>query len=979
MQIKKGDIVDFLVLTSPLYPVILNNVFNGVLFNFLRFLLAATVPGYYASIYFHKKHSLSLDEFLVVDLITSSLIMMFSYIFLTVFSSNVTYHHVWISVFTVSALSYLILKIFDKTPASTIKIEAYPLIAMWYCVLPAIYVVGKLIPTEFWRGQDLWGTYAYIRGLLETSGSPRNYYNYIGSHVQAQNFGFYYMATSYTLLTGFSIESVLRYGGLFQSILLSLTIYVTLKRYYGTTGALIGSSSAFVHPLIGQRSVSVLRENFGIIYLVFAFYFLKLRDGEKREPELVNVLTLILLITSSVIIHPLTPVFLIAILVMESFRNAVQRNYPNAVEIYLSMIFSFFILVILVPLPLEYYYGFIRWFSSEFNMIVIKKLGENLLVFLTVMQLLYGGALFYIYKSKIHVTEDKVNRLYTIFLIVSVSVFTHILITNPYSGGSYDVFEFSMFSPAILFASLAGYVIYSRKLPFPVITLSAMLTMLSLISYTGLFVPLKRFGVYAILVFTFSTSHLFHYVFPVSDVDLDLKRSNLNDLTRKTRAWFTHNKYPLLVLFLVASYGLHETASFRRCVPLFSSSDINYGYEFKDQLSSNSKVYSLDHIQELVWYVGIPHDSLVTDIDHQRNIATLLNQSSPYPLSDYLTQNYDISDFYYCVSDLNEQLYGLADEPLFEYYAERNVYGPMVVYTFKTPITPANLPVNKIKFIEDTTQQYNLEDIQTISNVVNQDNQYYALARNMTDPRLTLYASTDGLTWHRAAVLGNSEVQSPYLVSMNDELTVYGQDPVSHQITRYAIQNHSLTQQTQPPAGDPELVYQEYPVVWHSNDTWHMIYWETRAGEDYNTGLVYRTSRDGTQWSLIDPSLDWVLADDAGRMYSWDKIQLTDVTPLDDGVMFHARYLAQDQHHDTYWRTGTIYLEGGVTQNNAIVTSYVYKSNLNDTQSIRDLRFLETAGGERIIYYAVQDSGDGLHIGEPSDHQGVPEKQIVKP
>jgi len=377
------------------------------------------------------------------------------------------------------------LKIFDKTPASAIKIEAYPLIAMWYCVLPAIYVVGKLIPTEFWRGQDLWGTYAYIRGLLETSGSPSNYYNYIGSHVQAPNFGFYYMAASYTLLTGFSIESVLRYGGLFQSILLSLTIYVTLKRYYGTAGALIGSSSAFIHPLIGQRFVSILRENFGIIYLVFTFYFLKIRNGEKREPELVNVLTLIMLITSSVIIHPLTPVFLIAILVMESLRNTVQRNYHNAVEIYLSMIFSFFILVIFVPLPLDYYYGFIRWFSSEFNMIVIRKLGENLLVFLTVMQLLYGGALFYIYKSKIRVTEDKINKLYIVFLVVSVSVFTHILMTNPYSGGSFDVFEFGMFSPAILFASLVGYLIYSRKLPFPVITLSAMLTMLSLMSYTG--------------------------------------------------------------------------------------------------------------------------------------------------------------------------------------------------------------------------------------------------------------------------------------------------------------------------------------------------------------------------------------------------------------------------------------------------------------------------------------------------------------
>jgi len=339
MQIKKRDIVNFLILTSPLCPIFLNNVIHGVLFNFLKFVLATTVPGYYASCYFHKKHNLSLDEFLVVDVITSSLIMMFSYIFLTVFSSNITYYHIWISIFILSALSYLIPKILDKTPTSAINIELLPLIAMLYCTLPAIYVVCKLTPREFWRGQDIWGTFVYIRGLLKTSSSPNQYFQYISSHVRVHNFGFYYMTTSYTLLTGFSIESILRYGGLFQSILLSLTIYITLKRHYGNISALIGSSSTFIHPLIGQRFVSLLRENFSVIYLVFTFYFLKLRNSEKRETELVNILTYILLITSSIIIHPLTPIFLISILVMESLINTIQKNYPSAIEIYLAIIF----------------------------------------------------------------------------------------------------------------------------------------------------------------------------------------------------------------------------------------------------------------------------------------------------------------------------------------------------------------------------------------------------------------------------------------------------------------------------------------------------------------------------------------------------------------------------------------------------------------------------------------------------------------
>jgi hypothetical protein len=72
-----------------------------------------------------------------------------------------------------------------------------------------------------------------------------------------------------------------------------------------------------------------------------------------------------------------------------------------------------------------------------------------------------------------------------------------------------------------------------------------------------------------------------------------------------------------------------------------------------------------------------------------------------------------------------------------------------------------------------------------------------------------------------------------------------------------------------------------------------------------------------------------------------------------------------------------IYLEDGVTQNNALVTSYVYKSDLISTRHILDLRYHETPGGDRIIYYCVP--GDGVHVGEPSDHYGVPEKQIVKP
>jgi len=979
MQISKTDLTDFLVLTSPLYPLLLGGSYQGVLFNFVRFILGLTVPGYCASIYLHSKYGLSLDEFLVVDVVFSSLLTMFVYTLLTVLLSNVTYRHAWVSIFILSACSYLVVKTYDKIRVFSISTEIPSLLAAWICALPAVIVVGKLIPREFWRGQDLWGTYAYVRGLLEISGSPGNYYEYIGSHVRAHNFGFYYMITAYTLLTGFSIESVLRYGGLFQSILFSLTFYVTLKRQYGTVGGLIGSSSIFIHPQTGQRFVSILREDFGVIYLVFTFFFLTLRAGEKKKPEPMEVLTLTLLVTSSVVIHPLTPVFLITILLAESFRNAVRGDHHNAAEVYLSMILSLFILVVFVPLPLDYYSGFMKWFSSEFHMIVIRYLSENLPVFLSILLLFYGGALLLVYKNRTRFTMEKIDGLYTIFLVASVAVFAYVLLTTPYIAGSPKPFELSMFSPAILITSLAGYMIYTRKLPFPVFILSAMLTLLSLVYFTGLYVPLKRFSVYAILVLTYSTTHLFHHAFPLSDVELVLKASSLEDLTSKTKAWILQNKYPLLVLFLVVSYGVHETAGFRRCVPLFSSSDIQYGYEFKDQLNEDSLVYLPDHMQELVWYIGVPHDNLVTDINNYRSISGLLNQSSPYPFSDYLTHNYDVSTFYYCVSGLNEHLYGLQHEPLFEYYAERAVYGPMVVYMFRIPITPSNLPVNKIKFIDEAALQHGL-DVETISNIVRHDGQYYTLAKNRTDPRLTLYASMDGLTWHREEVLDNSEARSPYLVSMNDELIVYGQDPMSHLIDCYAIQNHSLAQQTWPPTEDLEHVYQEYPVIWHLNDTWHMIYWETREGEDYNTGLVYSKSRDGVQWSLVGASLDWVLADDAGKMYSWEKIQLTDATPMNDGIIFHARYLAQDQHHnDTYWRTGSIYLEDGVTQNNAVVTSYVYKSHLNDTQSIRDLRFLETLGGYRMIYYSVQGSADGVRIGEPSDHYGVPERQIVKP
>ncbi len=978
MQIRKTDLTDFLILASPLCPLFIGGSYHGVLLNFVRFLLGVTVPGYYASIYFHKKHGLSLDEFLVVDFVFSSLLTMFSYTLLTMSLSNVTYSHAWIAVFMLSACSYLVLKTFDKTRAPSIRTDILPLFAAWICALPAVIVVGKLIPREFWRGQDLWGTYTYVRGLLETSGSPGIYYEYIGSHVRAHNFGFYYMITAYTLLTGFSIESVLRYGGLFQSILFSLTVYVALKRHYGTVGGLIGSSSIFIHPQIGQRFVSILREDFGVIYLVFTFFFLTLRAGENKKPELMDVLTLTLLVTSSVVIHPLTPVFLITILVAESFRNAVQGDHHKAVEVYLSMIFSLFILVVFVPLPLDFYSGFMRWFSSEFNMIVIRKLGENLQIFLSIILSFYGVALLLVYKNKKRLTVDKMDELYTVFLVASVAIFAHVLLTNPYIGGSPQPFELSMFSPAILIASLAGYLIYSRRLPFPVIILSAILTLLSLVYYTGLYVPLKRFGVYAILVFTFSTTHLFYHVFPVSDLEPGLRKSSLDNLTRRARAWVSQNKFSLLVLFLVVSYGLHETAGFRRRSPIFSGSDIQYGYMFKDQLNDSSLVYSSDQMQELVWYVDVPHGNLVTDIDHHRNISEILNQSSPYLLSDYLTQYYNVSTFYYCVSGLNEQVYGLIHEPLFEYYSERDVYGPMVVYTFRVPITPTNLPVNKIKFIDETDLQHGLEDVETISNVVRQDDQYYTLAKNVGDPGLFLYTSMDGHTWHRDAVISNSETRSPYLVSMNDELTVYGQDPVSCLITRYVINNNSLIQETWLLTGDAEHVYQEYPVVWHANETWHMIYWETKEGEDYKTGLVYLTSRDGVQWSSVDTCLDWVLADEAGRMYSWQKIQLTDAVPINGGILFHSRYLAQDQHHNkTYWRTGTIYLEQGVTQNIAVAKSYMYKSDLNSTRNIRDLRYYETPGGERIIYYSVE--GAGVHFGEPSDHQGVPDKQIVKP
>ena len=164
----------------------------------------------------------------------------------------------------------------------------------------------------------------------------------------------------------------------------------------------------------------------------------------------------------------------------------------------------------------------------------------------------------------------------------------------------------------------------------------------------------------------------------------------------------------------------------------------------------------------------------------------------------------------------------------------------------------------------------------------------------------------------------------------------------------------------------------ESPILWRDDGEWSLLYWETRIGDDFSSGLRHLNSSDGENW-LDCGIVSWSLHDEKYCVYPYDKLLLSDVVLGDDGVSFTGRAYMSGLEGIKTWRTCTINALN-LTESYAEVSCLIYKDHL-ETEP-RAVFPVQVDGVYHFIYRF--DSGEVI-LGDISDYSGLDQRYLENP
>ena len=214
----------------------------GALEYFFLTMFILVFPGYYIGYRLSRDYSLSLDEFIVLCIVFSGVVLMFTYQVLTQLFGEVTQFMIF------SALTIFLLVTgglhavtADEIEISFDRTQISGLMAFLTSFFIGGLVSSLYIPEYYWRGSDGWENVSVIGRISELSLSPSEAFEFFRTYVVLSNPGFYYYFSAFHLVTGFSVESIMRYGGLIQSGLFAALAYIFFKRLNGVVPGLAGA------------------------------------------------------------------------------------------------------------------------------------------------------------------------------------------------------------------------------------------------------------------------------------------------------------------------------------------------------------------------------------------------------------------------------------------------------------------------------------------------------------------------------------------------------------------------------------------------------------------------------------------------------------------------------------------------------------------------------------------------------------------
>jgi len=949
----------------------------GMIEYFFLAVFILVFPGYYVSYRLSREHSLSLDEFIVLCMVFSGVVLMFSYLVLTQLFGHVTQFMVFsaLTIFLIitgvlhTVTSDDIESSFDGKPVSS-------LVGLLTSFFIGVLVSSLYMPPYYWRGPDGWENVNVIRSISELSLSHSEAFKFFRAYVVLSNPGFYHYFSAFHLATGVSVESIMRYGGLIQSGLFISLAYVLFKRLNGVVPGLAGAFLLSLNPFYNHRFMVLLREDFSLLFMFAGLFLYEAYRGSGDKLSALRTVALAGVVSACLVSHPMTPVILFGVFLYQLVSLRMDKNHIHLSQDLLALFLG---ALVALPFCTNMTVPMLNFVSK----VSYRTMFLALIPFSVVIVVIYFARNLGDNRDNIYEGLVKVLGFFMIVPPVLGVLF------RPSFGYTFDYsyIELDHFSRILVPLSIAGYFLfYLRSKKRLIVGLNLVVSLLIVISYFGVPVPLSRLSVPLSWLMSFYASYLVSASMRVSFRDAGVFKQGSGLVSR-----LLDHRMTLVFVLMILAGGVLELSDVTRKQSTFDASDVADTRLFVSELGPDELVFPYGISDHMLYYANISRSNIVADLGVKQGLLGLLDHDSVYEVSDLIHGNYpDVGALVFYMDSWDE--HSLREKPfgrLLDIYFEETVYGDFSSYRLEMPFTVEKLKMDQIKYVEDLPGGSVLGsrgDIVAVSNCVylSGDERPYRFlfireGSNDSQP-LGLASSTDGIVWSVECEneLGH-ELNSLSLVEHDGGYYLYAGTSSKELVIRFKSRDLRSWDDyiiVCDSSSREELTFFESSLVWFEDGMFRMMFWETNIDDPTETGLYYAMSVDGVNWETKPGPLEWILMDSRGKYYRYEKILPTDLAYGDEGYTLLAKIYMENNAFDMNWATGSITLEN-VTYNAGKVRCFVYKDHLES--GMDSVRLIKDVDGSDVKLIYLEGGEGGVFVGTASDHIGLDEKYFALP
>jgi len=901
-------------------------------------------------------------EVVCVSLFLGSAINMTVYILLTQVLVEVS-RQLFLSVLTgLSLCSYLLYIVFRRknieeggSPAR----KVLDVFAAYLSALTGFYMIFRIIPTLYWRGVDAWETASAVKAIVERSLDPGEAINYFYGYVHLWNAGFYYYLAAVQLITGASVESILRYGGTFSAAALCFLTFVVVRRMAGPLAGLLSGLLLFTNPMNMMRFVTPLRENYGFELLVLALLFFKARgDLDEKRPNIPYICVVGFILASSVVVHILPSLLLFTILALHLLYYWLRKESSLMKEIVYILLAS----CVFVGYYAVYLEEALVWFIG------VAMEGGVFLV------LVPASSIVIIWYASKTMHQPEVERYKSLGIFLSLLViFVNLFLTSGKSG-TFKGLSMDMFSGVILLIGLYELLTRLDKVPLFASSIIISTGFFTVFSYVGVTVPVERFSLYLSWVATYLCSSFLSRLLSANWVHV----SSLRDIG------LLRNMRPevLFLVLIVLATSLGAALQMPRYPYYFDEAEITDTRAFNARVQEDDLVIPQETLRHLLYYTETNYSSLVTEKDYREWLTLVYSADSPSELSDLIESRFpDKNRAVFFTTTSRYSVYDdlFVNRSILENYCREYLVGSVRYFTMDVPYVRNNIPVEKIGNVTvdyenpfiSVTDTVGAEAITSISNVY-EDHENRSRIMYTTEDGLWSAASVDGVTWvHEDTKVLDGGYLNPYLIDSGGSHHLFIED-ISTKAVTYYVSADTYHWDSRGNFGGPlpeHMFYSaEAPVAWLDDEVMRVIFWETVVTDDVpRSGLRCLESLDGHGWRDSELNTDWRLITDKYYAVEYRKIVLSEVFSSKGELVFIGRYLSENSDESYSWKLGAFKPDAESSSERVFFSSITVtpRDGLSEISSCRVWR--DPAEGALDFYIMFEDDSTGVYRGSVSD------------